>query len=223
MDQQFMQQQAERIKQAMAEWQESLRDLREDGLGRSFQETTSELSLYDNHPADVASELYEREKELGIQDNFEVLLSKGERALQAIAAGNYGICEFCGATIPRERLEAMPWATACLRCQRHQEQLGTKRHPRPIEEDVVVPPLAMQSHDTNFRELGDAEDEQMFDGEDAMQALYRWNEHSDAAGAGSYTGGLDFDENAGYTEDVDHIPYDREDGVIWGQTPGDEE
>ena len=57
----------------------------------------------------------------------------------------------------------------------------------------------------------------MFDGEDASQTVSQWNEHAGESGAGSYSGGLDFDEDRGYVEDVDHIVYERGlDGVAYG-------
>lgn len=47
----------------------------------------------------------------------EALLAVQER----IRDGTYGICEFCGARIPRRRLQAMPTATLCIACQEQQE------------------------------------------------------------------------------------------------------
>jgi DnaK suppressor protein len=38
-----------------------------------------------------------------------------------IRDGTYGICECCGARIPRRRLQAMPTATLCIACQKQQE------------------------------------------------------------------------------------------------------
>ena len=43
--------------------------------------------------------------------------------LQArIENGTYGKCTNCGKQIPEERLEALPWATLCIDCQRDQER-----------------------------------------------------------------------------------------------------
>jgi RNA polymerase-binding transcription factor DksA len=38
-------------------------------------------------------------------------------ALRRIAEGRYGICEKCGGTIPRERLEILPQARTCVPCR----------------------------------------------------------------------------------------------------------
>ena len=45
-----------------------------------------------------------------------------DAALQRIEAGTYGKCVNCGAPIPEERLEAMPWATLCIDCKRKEER-----------------------------------------------------------------------------------------------------
>jgi RNA polymerase-binding transcription factor DksA len=39
-------------------------------------------------------------------------------ALRRMAEGSYGTCERCTAAIPLERLEIMPQARLCARCQR---------------------------------------------------------------------------------------------------------
>ena len=39
-----------------------------------------------------------------------------DEALERIAAGTYGSCVHCGATIPEERLELRPYAGACVAC-----------------------------------------------------------------------------------------------------------
>lgn len=77
----------------------------------------SELADYDNHPADAASETFEREKDLAIDENAEYLIERIDRALEKIEAGNYGICDRCGIEISRERLKALPYATFCIECQ----------------------------------------------------------------------------------------------------------
>jgi DnaK suppressor protein len=43
-------------------------------------------------------------------------------ALARIADGTYGTCAVCGAEIPEERLDAVPYATLCIEDRRKQEQ-----------------------------------------------------------------------------------------------------
>lgn len=44
-----------------------------------------------------------------------------DAALSRLAAGQYGQCQDCGATIPEARLAAYPMALRCVRCQTHAE------------------------------------------------------------------------------------------------------
>lgn len=45
-----------------------------------------------------------------------------QAALSRMAAGTYGTCEVCGATISPERLEALPMARRCVDCQERLER-----------------------------------------------------------------------------------------------------
>jgi DnaK suppressor protein len=77
---------------------------------------------YGNHMADDASEIFEQEKNLALQQNLKDLLAKTERALRKFDAGTYGVCEDCGETIDPARLEALPWAAHCMRCKQKSQK-----------------------------------------------------------------------------------------------------
>jgi DnaK suppressor protein len=47
-----------------------------------------------------------------------------EKALARIRGGTYGECEACGNKIPLARLNALPYATSCIECQRAAETGG---------------------------------------------------------------------------------------------------
>ncbi|HHV78077.1 MAG TPA: hypothetical protein GXX40_00445 [Firmicutes bacterium] len=111
----------------------------EEGLTAGGRDSVQELSMYDNHPSDVGSETYERGKDIGLRDNALRLISQVARALTRLDEGTYGKCEECGNAIPLERLEAVPWATLCLECQRRNE--GRFTHKRPAEEKVIPIPF----------------------------------------------------------------------------------
>jgi DnaK suppressor protein len=51
-------------------------------------------------------------------------LANIERALVRIKNGNYGECEICNERIPLARLNALPYATSCIECQRAAETSG---------------------------------------------------------------------------------------------------
>ncbi|MEM6799569.1 MAG: TraR/DksA family transcriptional regulator [Planctomycetota bacterium] len=58
-------------------------------------------------------------------------LAQIEQALESIRKGTYGLCEVCGSKIPMARLNALPYATMCIECQRASENgtLDDRRSP----------------------------------------------------------------------------------------------
>jgi len=50
-----------------------------------------------------------------------------ETALERIRDGNFGVCENCEEPIPLPRLQALPYATLCISCQREAEKDGSRR------------------------------------------------------------------------------------------------
>lgn len=87
----------------------------------SISDETGEEAVYDNHLADTATETYDRELDYSLEENSEHVLTEINAALKRIEDGTYGQCTNCGRQIPEERLEARPYATLCIECQRHRE------------------------------------------------------------------------------------------------------
>ena len=52
-------------------------------------------------------------------------------ALARLKRGEYGYCQRCGEEIPAARLEAMPQATLCVKCQEHLERTRASSDPTP--------------------------------------------------------------------------------------------
>ena len=85
------------------------------GLGDETEaEHTSELSDNPMHQADVGTETFDRERDLGLLEQVESELADIEHALTRLDDGTYGRCEACGAAIEDARLEAVPAARFCL-------------------------------------------------------------------------------------------------------------
>ena len=72
----------------------------------------------DNHLGDMASEMYDRELEEGLEEGAQQTLEDVKAALLRIEEGSYGVCEVCGEPIGAERLSAIPWARLCIDDQR---------------------------------------------------------------------------------------------------------
>ena len=51
-------------------------------------------------------------------------LARIEYALERMREGQFGVCEGCGTNIPMARLNALPYATYCITCQREAERQG---------------------------------------------------------------------------------------------------
>lgn len=100
---------------------EGLRHRMDDTGDASQEDSLSELSTVDQHPADVGSETFERTKDLSVQEDVEGRLEDVARALEKLGDGTYGTCEVCGEAIPDERLEAVPAARYCVRHQAARE------------------------------------------------------------------------------------------------------
>jgi len=154
-----------KCKSALLERQGQLIHRVQDHYGMKFEfakEDVGELSNYDNHPGDTGTELFERGKDLALNEHAENELEEINEALHAIEEGTYGICSICGADIPYERLEAVPTADKCME---HAES-DTFKRARPIEEEVYSPNL-------NPDEVTD-EEQVGYDAEDAWQEVSRY-------------------------------------------------
>jgi DnaK suppressor protein len=76
----------------------------------------------DQHIADHASEMVDREVDESLEENAEQIVHEIDRALAKIGNGTYGQCERCGQEIPEERLAAVPYATLCVSCKQLEER-----------------------------------------------------------------------------------------------------
>lgn len=107
----------ERFNKRLQEEKDRLEDAIED-YERDLEEARLTESSSDRSPdpgnAEASSMKLEYAKELSIEQNTVDLLSKVNRALARIESGEYGICEVCGAAIPVERLEVLPYTTLCV-------------------------------------------------------------------------------------------------------------
>jgi len=90
-----------------------IRELRTE-LDAERAADTAELAHVDQHPADDASDVFEREKDLSILESLERELAEIEAAIRRVEEGTYGIDEVTGEPIAPERLEAQPTARTNL-------------------------------------------------------------------------------------------------------------
>jgi len=72
--------------------------------------------------ADIASDDIDRRMIEAIGSQELKRLKQIDSALTRIKQGKYGSCIKCGARIPKERLEAMPYALMCIDCKSKEER-----------------------------------------------------------------------------------------------------
>ncbi len=116
-------------------------------------QSSGELSSYDNHPGDQATELYEREKDLALLDHEREHLRDIDYSLKQIENGTYGTCEVSGKDIPYDRLEALPTATTLAE---YSSQDAVSKD-RPIEEETPFGQFEFDD-DESIRAAYDSED-----------------------------------------------------------------
>ena len=170
-----------------------IKQLDDNGMTKFNAETASELSFYDNHPADIASETFEVEKGRALEANEMSLLDKINDALRAINDGTYGKCKACGKDIDKERLEFLPYAVNCIKCQDSISAVKTyNSNQRVVEESVIGKTLAHSYQHGDKDEIG-------FDEEDSYQSVGRFNEIKNAP---EYD--YDYDDKS-YVQEVERI------------------
>ena len=95
----------------------SLTDMvvRTEGYGREKESAIQDV-------ADMAVASYTKEFMFGKSSGDRAILQMIQEALERIEDKSYGSCVHCGEAIQPKRLEAVPWAPFCLRCQGLQEK-----------------------------------------------------------------------------------------------------
>lgn len=90
--------------------------LADAALKKSRSEATGDLSTMPIHMADIGTDNFEQEFTLSLMENDGDALEQIEAALERIEESTFGLCEECGAKIPKARLNAIPYAALCIKC-----------------------------------------------------------------------------------------------------------
>ena len=72
--------------------------------------------------ADAGTKTFEREHEMSLVINARDMVLQTERALERIDQKSYGMCEECGNSIGKARLQVFPRATLCMLCKQREER-----------------------------------------------------------------------------------------------------
>jgi len=97
-------------------------------LAAQLRGRIGELTVEDGQSdlIDWIQRMNERDETAGLLSRFSSTLADVERSLRAIDEDCYGTCMGCDRPIAVKRLQSIPWAAYCVRCQ---EQLEAGSEP----------------------------------------------------------------------------------------------
>jgi len=124
---------APKIKPEWAGFYENLLALRDQLLRQMnglAKESAQEMAGYSLHMADSGTDNFDRDFALSLLSSDQDAIYEIEEALKRIEKNTYGICELTGKSIPKSRLEAIPWTRFTVQAQAQLERDGALRQRR---------------------------------------------------------------------------------------------
>src|SRR5215470_6017297 len=94
-------------------------------LGGELKDLRSSKTADTGDAADLAFDSGSEEVSSQLAQLESRELRQIERALAKLKQGSYGVCEGCAKKIPVTRLNALPFSTTCINCQREMETHGS--------------------------------------------------------------------------------------------------
>jgi RNA polymerase-binding protein DksA len=98
-----------------------LREILLKEIHQLTSEACEEAPSYSMHPADAATDSFDRDLVLGLASFEQEGLYEIDAALRRIDDGTYGVCELTGRPIPWKRLQAVPWTRFSVEAERRVE------------------------------------------------------------------------------------------------------
>ena len=124
------------LKKIKPEWQKfyvHLLELREQlvkQMNGLAEESAQELAGYSLHMADSGTDNFDRDFALSLLSSDQDAVYEIEEALKRIEKKTYGVCELTGKSIPKARLEAIPWTRFTVEAQAQLERDGALKSRR---------------------------------------------------------------------------------------------
>ncbi|MGO1470335.1 MAG: TraR/DksA C4-type zinc finger protein [Tissierella sp.] len=175
---------------------------REEEKEETIDSLESELSSYDNHPADIGTEVYMMEQEKGYKEQIKETIEKINDSLESIEEGNYGICNNCNKEIKEKRLELIPYTKTCLDCSNEEKVsneeslIGKKKYESLNYESINLEP-------------NEEKDNVSYDREDTYQDVMQDNivpkDPSHSTGDNIGIMDEDYDDKSDTSEDIEKI------------------
>lgn len=147
----------------------------------------TELSMYDNHPADIGTEVFMLEQDMGLVNKLNHTLKEIESSLDRIDSGKYGECVSCGKKIDRQRLELIPYLKHCIQCTEKNSSLVSENISSRLAQNNIM---------------------DRFNSEDGLDEIIRYNkvDKDPSYNTGDFVG-VSEEENRDIVEEVDKISH----------------
>ena len=165
--------------------------MKENNEAEQDKFSPAELSNYDNHPAEMGTELYQVELNSALRVHEESILQDIKDALVRVSNGTYGTCAHCGEEISVSRLEALPYARECIQCRDRMESEPVRQFKgRANEERVLDAPFG--------RKYLNRQEDDEHEGKDQLNDLMKYGSSDSPQDMGGYH---DYEEY--YTNEID--------------------
>ncbi len=114
----------EKLRALAARLRENVTGLREETMRQAGGEASGGLSNAPLHPADLGTDHFDQETNLGLLELQGQTLVEVNATLQRIQDGTFGQCQECGEPISKGRLEALPYTPYCIHCAQEVQRRG---------------------------------------------------------------------------------------------------
>ena len=130
------------------------------------KESAEELAGYSLHMADSGTDNFDRDFALSLLSSDQDAIYEIEEALKRIEKGTYGVCELTGKSIPKARLDAIPWTRFSAEAERDLEasnavdraRIGERRDligsSESLDDDEEEPEPEVGEHRVRDRKVG---------------------------------------------------------------------
>jgi RNA polymerase-binding transcription factor DksA len=122
-----------KVKPEWVKYYKILMELRErlrNQMAGLAKESAEEIAGYSLHMADSGTDNFDRDFALSLLSSDQDAVYEIEEAMQRIEKKTYGVCELTGKTIPKARLDAIPWTRFTVDAQMQLEKEGALKSRR---------------------------------------------------------------------------------------------
>lgn len=113
----------------LAQLKDVLIKMRDRLTGQISSQSDDSLKYVDDTSSEDRTDDFDKEFALNLVSSEHDSVFEINNALRRIAEGTYGYCDGCSCAIEKPRLQALPFARMCIRCQSEQEKGRSRFRP----------------------------------------------------------------------------------------------